>query len=198
MVHSPLCHQGMPINRPNESSGPDIVRWTTTAEDAFSDLRTTLCTDAILVAPDLGKEFILQTDASDVGMGAVLSQMVGNDEHPIHFLSRKLLPRERKYTIVEKECLAVKWAVVSLRYYLLGWRFTLVTDHAPLQWMHQNKDKNVSVTRWFLLLQPFHFRVQLRFGIQHGNADGLSIVHCLPTQVVQCLSVEWGGEGDMW
>ncbi|KAG6940206.1 hypothetical protein G0U57_018709, partial [Chelydra serpentina] len=119
----------------------------------------------------------------DVGLGAVLSQMVGDDEHPILFLSRKLLPRERKYAVVEKECLAVKWAIESLRYYLLGRRFTLVTDHAPLRWMHQNKDRNARVTRWFLSLQPFHFIVRHRSGIQHGNADGLSRVHCCPSQV---------------
>ncbi|EMP42589.1 Retrovirus-related Pol polyprotein from transposon 17.6 [Chelonia mydas] len=64
-----------------------------------------------------------------------------------------------KYAVVEKECLAVKWAMETLHYYLLGWRFTLVTDHAPLQWMHRNKEKNARVTRWFLSLQPFHFQV---------------------------------------
>ncbi|CAM4556526.1 unnamed protein product, partial [Lepidochelys olivacea] len=92
-----------------KARGPDIVRWTTAAEDAFTDLQTALCTDPILVAPDWGKEFILQTDASDGGLGAVLSQMVGDDEHPVLFLSRKLLPRERNYAVVEKECLVVKW-----------------------------------------------------------------------------------------
>ncbi|KAG6936064.1 hypothetical protein G0U57_013578, partial [Chelydra serpentina] len=183
-----------PLMDLTKARGPDIVKWSTAAEGAFADLRTALCTDPVLVAPDWRREFILQTDASEVGLGAVLSQMVRDDKHPVLFLSRKLLPRERKYAVVEKECLVVKWAIESLRYCLLGRRFTLVTDHAPLQWMHQNKDKNARVTRWFLFLQPFHFTVRHRSGIQHGNADGLSRVHCFPTQVAPPRSVERGGE----
>ncbi|MBN3299612.1 TRIM4 ligase, partial [Amia calva] len=67
---------------------------------------------------------------------------------------------EKKYATVEKECLAIKWALESLHYYLLGRSFTLITDHAPLTWMHQTKEKNARVTRWFLSLQPFHFQIQ--------------------------------------
>ncbi|CAM4525836.1 unnamed protein product [Lepidochelys kempii] len=157
-----------------KARGPEIVKWTDAAEGAFADLRTALCCHPVLIAPDFEKEFILQTDASEVGLGVVLSQMVGEEEHPILYLSRKLLPREQKYTVIEKECLVVKWAMETLRYYLLGRRFTLVTDHAPLQWMHRNKEKNARVTRLFLSLQPFHFRVQCRAGSQYGNTDGLS------------------------
>ncbi|CAM4532654.1 unnamed protein product [Caretta caretta] len=116
-----------------KARGPEILKWTDTAEGAFTDLRTALCCHPVLIAPDFEKEFILQTDASEVGLGAILSQMVGEEEHPILYLSRKLLPREQKYTVVEKECLAVKWAMETLRYYLPGRRFTLMTDHTPLQ-----------------------------------------------------------------
>ena len=176
--------------------GPEIVKWTDAAEAAFADLRTALCFHPVLMAPDFEKEFILQTDASEVGLGAILSQMVGEEEHPSLYLSRKLLPREQKYAVVEKECLEIKWAMETLRCYLLGRRFTLVTDHAPLQWMHRNKERNARVTRWFLSLQPFHFRVQHRAGSQHGNSDGLSRRHCLSSRVAQPLGVEQGG-GDM-
>ncbi|CAM4646428.1 unnamed protein product [Lepidochelys kempii] len=100
--------------------GPDMVKWTDTAEGVFTDLRTALCNDSILLALDLNKEFILQTDAYEVGLGAVLLQMVGEEEHPILYLSRNLLPREQKYAVVQRECLAVKWAMETLRYYLLG------------------------------------------------------------------------------
>ncbi|CAM5101071.1 unnamed protein product [Eretmochelys imbricata] len=132
-----------------------MVKWTDATEKAFMDLQTVLCSNPVLIAPDFNKEFILQTDASEVGMGAILSQMVGDEEHSILYLSRKLLPREQKYAMVERECLAVKWAMETLCYYLLGQRFILVTDHAPLQWMQQNKEKNTRVTRWFLTLKPF-------------------------------------------
>ena len=68
-----------------------------------------------------------------MGLGAVLSQLRDAEEHPVTYISRKLLPNERNYSTVEKEALAIKWAVDKLRYYLLGREFTLVTDHAPLK-----------------------------------------------------------------
>ncbi|CAM5109558.1 unnamed protein product [Eretmochelys imbricata] len=176
-----------------KARGPDPVRWSDAAERAFTDLRTALCSNPILIALDFTKEFILQTDASEVGLGAVLSQVIGEEKHPILYLSRKLLPREQKYAVVERECLAVKWAIETLCYYLLGRRFILVTDHATLQWMQRNKKKNTRVTRWFLFLQPFQFRIQHRAVSCHGNADGLSCLHCLASQAAQPLAVEEGG-----
>ncbi|MGH0179970.1 UNVERIFIED_CONTAM: hypothetical protein FKN15_002986 [Acipenser sinensis] len=56
--------------------------------------------------------------------------------------------------MIEKECLAVKWAVDAPRYYLTGRAFNLVTDHAPLKWLHSMKDTNSRITRWYLALQP--------------------------------------------
>ncbi len=83
---------------------------------------------------------------------------------------------EHRYATVEKEALAIKWAVLELRYYLLGQKFTLVTDHAPLQWMARVKDTNARVTRWFLVLQDFHFIIRHQAGTANANADGLSHV----------------------
>jgi hypothetical protein len=64
-----------------------------------------------------------------------LSREREGEEHPIMYVSRKLLLMEKKYSIVKKECLAVKWALDTLKYYLLGRKFTLITDHAPLVWI---------------------------------------------------------------
>jgi len=83
-----------------------------------------------LVTPDFSKPLVVQTDASETGVGAVLSQLQEGEEHPITYISRKLLPREQNYSTIEKECLAIKWALEELKYYLLGRHFTLVTDHA--------------------------------------------------------------------
>ena len=91
-------------------------------------------------------------------------------EYPITFVSRKLLPHEKNYATIEKECLAVKWAIEKLKYHLLGREFTLVTDHAPLKWMAFNKDKNARITRWFLHLQDFKFTVELGGGVCDGPA----------------------------
>ena len=137
-------------------------------------LKKALCAHPVLTVPDFNKDFVVQTDASEVGLGAVLSQVQKGEEHPILYSSRKLFPHERRYSTLEKECLAVKWALETLRYYLIGRKFTLVTDHAPLQWMSRNKETNSRVTRWFLSLQAFNFHVVHRAGRNHGNADALS------------------------
>ena len=73
----------------------------------------------------------MHTDASEVGLGGVLSQVRAGEEHPITYISRKLLPNERNYSTVEKEALAIKWSLDKLRYYLLGREFTLVTTTLP-------------------------------------------------------------------
>ena len=139
---------------------PHHMRWTKEAETAFQTLKQALCEEPVLVSPDFTRPFVLQTDASGTGLGAVLAQVIEGDEHPVTFVSRKLLKHERNYSMVEKECLAIKWAVHHLRYYLWGREFLLVTDHAPLKWMATNKDKNARVTRWFLDLQDYRFTVE--------------------------------------
>ena len=153
---------------------PDPIQWTTETEEAFERLKEALCSEPVLVTPDFTKPLVVQTDASETGVGAVLSQLRNGEEHPITYVSRKLLPRERNYATVEKECLAIKWALGELKYYLLGRHFTLVTDHAPLVWMSRNKENNARVTRWFLSLQPYAFRVVHRSGAAHGNANAMS------------------------
>ena len=85
-----------------------------------------------------------------------------------------MLKHERNYATVEKECLAIKWAIHHLRYYLWGRQFTLVTDHAPLKWMSTSKDQNARVTRWFLELQNYKFTVEHRPGKAIPHADALS------------------------
>ncbi|XP_035523495.1 uncharacterized protein LOC118332359 [Morone saxatilis] len=115
-----------------------------------------------------------QTDASNRGLGAVLSQQVQGVDRPVLYISRKLSERESRYSTIEKECLAIRWAVEALRYYLLGRSFTLCSDHAPLQWLHRMKDANARITRWYLALQPFKFRVIHRPGAQMAVADFLS------------------------
>ena len=84
----------------------------------------------MLITPDFAFPLIVHTDASEVGLGGVLSQIRVGEEHPITYISQKLLPNERNYSMVEKESLAIKWTLDKLRYYLLGREFSLVTDHA--------------------------------------------------------------------
>ena len=132
----------------------------------------------MLRSPDFTREFYLQTDASDHGVGAVLSQFdeEGTD-HPVAYFSRKLLPREQKYSTVEKECLAIRLATQAFRVYLLGRPFTIQTDHRALKWMDRLKETNSRLTRWSLALQEFQFKVEHRSGNKNANADALSRIH---------------------
>ncbi len=125
-------------NRPNK------VQWSPECQEAFVTLKRLLCTDPVLKSPDFSKPFILQTDASERGVGAVLSDD-GND-HPIAYFSRKRLPREEHYATVE---IAIKLAVEAFKVYLLGKPFVI------LQWLDRLKENNSRLTRWSLALQPF-------------------------------------------
>ena len=111
-------------NRPNQ------VVWTPACSKSFEELKKHLCSDPVLKSPDFKRPFILQTDASNRGVGAVLSQIdAEGEEHPVAYFSRKLLEREEKYSTIEKECLAIKLAIQAFRVYLLGKPFTIQTDH---------------------------------------------------------------------
>ena len=105
----------------------------------------------------------------------MLSQ-VGEDgtDHPIAYYSRKLLPREERYSTIEKECLAIKLAVQTFRVYLLGKPFIIQTDHRSLEWLDRLKENNARLTRWSLSLQPYQFQVHYRAGKANANADALS------------------------
>ena len=150
-----------PLTDITRKNAPNKVQWSGDCEKAFSMLKGLLCSEPILKSPDFEREFILQTDASERGIGAVLSQR--NDagaEHPVAFYSRKLLPREVRYSTIEKECLAIKAATHAFRVYLLGRRFVIQTDHRALEWLNRLKDNNARLTRWSLALQPYQFAVR--------------------------------------
>ena len=150
------------------------VIWTEDCEKAFNTLKTHLCSSPVLKSPDFSKRFLVQVDASAVGLGAVLAQGDHGEERPVLYLSRKLQPRETRYSTVEKEGLAIKWALESLRYYLLGREFDLETDHRALTWIQSMRDHNCRLTRWYLALQPFRFSIRHKAGKMNVVADYLS------------------------
>ena len=166
-----------PLYELTRQRNPHTVKWTPEAQAAFEKLKAMLCDGPVLISPNFDKPFVLHTDASSTGIGAVLTQTVDGDEHPVTYVSRKLQKHERNYATIEKECLAIKWAIHHLKYYLWGRPFTLVTDHAPLKWMSTSKDTNARVTRWFLALQDYNFKVEHRPGKEMAHADALSRMH---------------------
>ena len=103
-------------------------------EQAFQRLEQLFCSAPILAYPDFGKNFALQTDASDYGVGAVLSQLNDSgNEKVIAYASKALSPRQQKYSTTEKEALAVVFGTGHFRVYLLGRHFKLITDHNALR-----------------------------------------------------------------
>ena len=163
-----------PLTDLTRKSGSVNVPWEEQHQKAFMDLKEALCSGPVLRSPDFEKPWTVQTDASGVGLGAVLLQGEGEQQRPVAYISRKLFPRETRYSAIELECLAVKWALDTFRYYLLGRDFVLETDHRALKWLGTMKDTNARITRWFLALQPFKFHVQHRAGKQNMVADFLS------------------------
>ena len=152
-----------------------ITTWSSECNKSFHRLQDLLCQSPVLHAPEFEKPFILQTDASDRGVGAVLSQLdEKGQEHPVAYYSRKLLPREERYSTVEKECLAIKLGVQNFQVYLAGRPFQIQTDHHSLVWLDRLKDSNPRLSRWSLFLQPFQYDVVHRSGRANGNADTLS------------------------
>ena len=156
---------------------PEKVEWTEECSKAFEGLKQILMSEPVISSADFSKPFILQTDASEVGVGAILSQT--DDEgldHPVAYFSRKLLPKEQKYSTIEKECLAIKLGVQVFHVYLFGKPFEIQTDHRALQWLDSVKDSNNRLLRWSLMLQPYSFSIKHRKGVENANADCLSRV----------------------
>ena len=149
-------------------------QWNSEAEKSFKKLKKRLTEPPILAFPNFELEFILFTDASDFGIGAVLSQMIDTKERVIAYYSRHLSVTEQNYSNTEKECLAVVNAVKHFRPYLLGRHFTLIVDHQPLEYLKKAKDTNRRVNRWSLELASYDYTIKYRKGRVHNNADALS------------------------
>ncbi len=117
----------------------------------------------------------MAADSSSVAVGATLSQIDDQGlEYVIGYYSRKLLPRERNYSVIEKEGLALITAVKKFEQYLYGKKVTVLTDHKPLQFLHNMANTNARLARWSLFLQKFDLQPLYRQGQLNKNADGLS------------------------
>lgn len=150
------------------------ITWTPEADTAFRLLKERLVTAPVLASPDFSRPFIIQTDASDVGLGAVLLQTFDDGDKPIAFTSRTLTRQERNYSVTEKECLAVLFGVEKFRGYVEGSEFTVETDHSSLLWLYKLKDPIGRLARWCLRLSQFSFKIIHRKGSQNVVADFLS------------------------
>ena len=152
--------------------------WSESCEAAFLCLKKKLTETPILAHPDFSKSFILDTDASNDSIGAVLSQKIGNKEVVIAYASKTMTKSERKYCVTRKEMLALVHFVKYFRHYLIGKRFVVRTDHGSLRWLTNFKNPEGQVARWLETLSSFDMKIEHRPGRLHGNADGVSRIPC--------------------
>lgn len=127
----------------------------------------------------------MQTDASDLGLGAVLLQEYDGVLRPLAFASRSLLPAKRNYSVTERECLAIVFALRKFDVYLDGTKFVVQTDHSALSWLMRLREPAGRLARWALLIQHYDFSVQYRKGNTNVVADALSRARCPPRFTVQ-------------
>jgi len=149
-------------------------RWGEDEERAFTTLKKSLASSPILACPDFKRRFVLQTDASSTGLGAVLTQHFEEGERVIAYASRTLNGAEKNYSATELECLAVVWGIRHFRGYLEGYEFTVVTDHQALRWLQKLESPTGRLGRWMLELQQYNFNVKYRRGRLNRVADALS------------------------
>ena len=129
----------------------------------------------VLKAADPTKSYILHTDASDLGLGAVLMQDDDDGHlHPIAFASKLLNPAQRNYTVTDRECLAMVWALEHFNTYVEGHKYTIVTDHAALTYLKNITHTKQRMHRLALKLQPYELSIEYKPGVKHYAADLLS------------------------
>ena len=162
-----------PLHALMEKSKPWF--WSKQCDEAFILLKDKLLSPPILSFPQFDKMFILDMDASQEGLGAVLSQ---EGERVIAYASRVLTKAERQYCATRREMLGVVWAVRNFRSYLWGRHFIVRTDHNSLQWLRSFKEPQGQVARWLDILAEYDFVIEHRPGERHGNADALSRLPC--------------------
>ena len=162
------------LTEATRKAAPDRVVFSDLLYDEFMYLKNVLCSLPTLTLPVPADSFILQTDASGVGLGAVLSVVREDVELPVAYFSKKLLPRERRYSASELEGLAVVVAVQHFQPYLITHPFVIETDHKALVFLSTAHHQNGRLARWAMSLQPYAFTVRYRPGPLNVNADVLS------------------------
>ena len=162
-------------------TGKDVpFVWDAGCSTAFSVLRASHIHAPILAFPTETGQYILDADASNFGLGGVLSQIQDDVERVVACCSRALRPSQRRYCTTKREMLATVATCIQCQSYLRGAKFILRTDHKSLVWLHQFKDTEGMMAWWLHALQQFQFSIIHRPGRDHGNADGLSRVPASP------------------
>lgn len=152
-------------------------RWTDVEQIAFDNLKEKMMNPPVLIFPDFAKPFVLTTDASGEGLGAVLSQMENKNDRPVAYASRAMSEVEKrklKNSAFHMELLAISWGVKKFRHYLYGRHFTIFTDHQPLVHFKNMANDNSAIMKLKLELEEYDFDIKYKPGKINANADALS------------------------
>lgn len=153
-------------------------QWSSETQEAFDKLKNLFTSAPVLLHPDPAFPYVLEVDASESALGAILSQRRGQKAllHPVAFASRKLSPPERNYDVGERELLAIKFALEEWRYLLEGASHPIMifTDHKNLEYLRTAKRLRPRQARWALFFSRFNFHISYRPGSKNGKADALS------------------------
>ncbi len=171
----PGFHQWSSVLTPHTSSAMSgRVSWTSLMLDAFKSLCCSLSESVCLHVPCVSDVFVLDTDASCTGVGAVLSVVRGGEKLPVAFFSRQLHGAQKNYSAQELEGLGIFESINHFAYFLYGRKFTVVTDHKGLVGMMSKNQSNRRILNWSMKLSMFHFDVVYRAGVENHVADDLS------------------------
>ena len=151
--------------------------WTFEYNEPFLQLKKLLTTAPILQGPDWNLPFHIYTDASDYSIGAVLGQQSQNIENAIYYISKSLHGPELNCTVIEKELLAVVYALNKFCHYITGYLIFVHTDHAKIKYLMKKPAITSRLARWLLLLQEFDITIVDKPGRANVVADYLSRIH---------------------
>ncbi|CAN0436657.1 unnamed protein product, partial [Pylaiella littoralis] len=150
------------------------ITWGEEEDTAFNQLKSELASPTVLAFPDPNRPFELHTDASQVGSGAVLMQNMGGAPRVIAFASHRFSRTDARRGPTERECMGVLWAVQHFRPYVMGRKFTLVTDCSALTWLFRSRDLCPNLHRWALRLMEYDMTLEWRAGTNMALPDALS------------------------
>lgn len=152
--------------------------WDQESQQSFDECKNLLSTEPVLIHPDFSRGFVLYCDASRKAISGILSQEDKDDPnilHPIYYGSRTIVGIKKNYAVYELEMMVIVYFLKYIRYYLLGKKCKVITDHQSLKYMMTIKeDSSARVFKWLLSIMEYDIEIYYRPGSMNGNADMLS------------------------
>ena len=167
-----FSNRAAPMNHLTQK-GVDF-QWTQECQQAFDFFKDTLTSEPIMAFPVFTEPFMLYTDASDLAVGSVLTQVHDSREHVIAYASSTLDDTQKRWSTYDRELYAIVWSIRHFKHYLRDVPFTIYTDHKPLVGLRKLPVDNERRTRWALDIDPLDWTIAHRAGKKHANADAMS------------------------